>query len=447
MPLAFSDVISRLLQAATSDAMLARATRLAVVRDRKGIVRLVADLDQTTALERNTLEVALTGALGAWYAGPVLRTDGGPSAKRLAMEVLTRAKDQWPENWPRAVVDPVRGTSTAVDLSRWGAVQRVLSKETWLAKQQITSPWPLREQTPTIVSFYSYKGGVGRSTLVAIVAAILARTGDRVVIVDLDLEAPGQQTLFDVQPSRGVLDYVVEHIALGSSELGELVTDVTGQVPNAKGTVHLAAAGTVDWSYVEKIARLDFSGHTQEGRESPVHEALTSLLKQVKSTLKPDWILLDARTGIHDLGGLAMHAFAHIDVLLGRDGRQGREGLRLCLQALARRRSPEDILTLLVHALAPAPLDDPQISRPIQLAFRREAYELFRETVYATLDDASLPSTEDSGAPHAPYPVPLDPTLGRLETILTMDELTARSYYTEIVERLRELAEPEDVSS
>ncbi len=42
--------------------------------------------------------------------------------------------------------------------------------------------------TPAIVSFFSFKGGVGRTTTIAATALTLARNGHRVAIVDLDLE-------------------------------------------------------------------------------------------------------------------------------------------------------------------------------------------------------------------------------------------------------------------
>src|SRR5437588_5155474 len=41
------------------------------------------------------------------------------------------------------------------------------------------------------VAFYSYKGGVGRTLLVANTAQFLAMSGRQVVALDLDLEAPG----------------------------------------------------------------------------------------------------------------------------------------------------------------------------------------------------------------------------------------------------------------
>jgi MinD-like ATPase involved in chromosome partitioning or flagellar assembly len=42
-----------------------------------------------------------------------------------------------------------------------------------------------------IITFYSYKGGTGRSMILANVAWILASNGKRVLILDWDLEAPG----------------------------------------------------------------------------------------------------------------------------------------------------------------------------------------------------------------------------------------------------------------
>src|SRR5215475_15535291 len=48
----------------------------------------------------------------------------------------------------------------------------------------------------SVVTFYSYKGGVGRSMALANIAVLLARVGKRVLIVDWDLEAPGLDRYF-----------------------------------------------------------------------------------------------------------------------------------------------------------------------------------------------------------------------------------------------------------
>src|SRR5262245_49578402 len=47
-----------------------------------------------------------------------------------------------------------------------------------------------------IITFYSYKGGVGRSMALANIAELLYRRGLRVIVVDWDLEAPGLENYF-----------------------------------------------------------------------------------------------------------------------------------------------------------------------------------------------------------------------------------------------------------
>ncbi|WP_246844050.1 ParA family protein, partial [Hydrocoleum sp. CS-953] len=60
---------------------------------------------------------------------------------------------------------------------------------------------------PRTVTFYSFKGGVGRTTALTHVASILAMRGRKVVAVDLDLEAPGLSTAFNLklQPKYGIV--------------------------------------------------------------------------------------------------------------------------------------------------------------------------------------------------------------------------------------------------
>lgn len=66
-----------------------------------------------------------------------------------------------------------------------------------------------------ITTFYSYKGGTGRSLILANVAWILASSGKRVLTVDWDLEAPGLHRYFEpfmadpqLTRSDGVIDLV-----------------------------------------------------------------------------------------------------------------------------------------------------------------------------------------------------------------------------------------------
>lgn len=73
-----------------------------------------------------------------------------------------------------------------------------------------------------IYTFYSYKGGVGRSMALANVAEYLRRAGLRVVMVDWDLEAPGLEEYFWSKPEEldlvhaqvGVIDLLLEYMRL-----------------------------------------------------------------------------------------------------------------------------------------------------------------------------------------------------------------------------------------
>src|SRR6266567_5800587 len=85
--------------------------------------------------------------------------------------------------------------------------------------------WGRRSQMPNaeesqspgegqIVTFYSFKGGTGRTMTLANVAWILAANGLRVLIADWDLESPGLHRFFQpfMDPGAsdrpGIVDYV-----------------------------------------------------------------------------------------------------------------------------------------------------------------------------------------------------------------------------------------------
>ncbi len=72
-----------------------------------------------------------------------------------------------------------------------------------------------------IISFYSYKGGLGRSMTMANVAWILASNGRRVLAIDWHLDAPGLHRYFApfladplLADTRGVIEFVTDYAAV-----------------------------------------------------------------------------------------------------------------------------------------------------------------------------------------------------------------------------------------
>ena len=71
-------------------------------------------------------------------------------------------------------------------------------------------------------TFYSFKGGVGRTMAVANVANLLAANGSRVLVVDFDLEAPGlssYEPFLGSVSERGIVDLDSERRAAMVSNL------------------------------------------------------------------------------------------------------------------------------------------------------------------------------------------------------------------------------------
>src|SRR5919197_1478012 len=72
------------------------------------------------------------------------------------------------------------------------------------------------------IAFHSYKGGTGKTTIAANLAALLAKKGNRVFLLDLDVYAPSLQAYFDAEPKKWINDFLNN-----TAEIGDIILDVT----------------------------------------------------------------------------------------------------------------------------------------------------------------------------------------------------------------------------
>ena len=107
--------------------------------------------------------------------------------------------------------------------------------------------------------FYSFKGGVGRSTALAATASHLASNGDRVVVLDADLDAPGVASMLaghgGATAPWGIVDYLLERRVRGDAE--PHIEDYYHQYAEAGvsgGEIFVYPAGTFNRAYVDKRA-------------------------------------------------------------------------------------------------------------------------------------------------------------------------------------------------
>jgi hypothetical protein len=173
-----------------------------------------------------------------------------------------------------------------------------------------------------IITFYSYKGGTGRSMAVANVAWILASQGRRVLCIDWDLEAPGLHRYFhpflddpELASSPGLIDFLVEFVTAAAhkeetppsdgrpwfhdyaSPLGYAVP-VDGPFPE-EGMLDLLPAGRQGVSYASYVTSFDWSRFYDKLGGGIFLEAVKERLRE-----EYDHVLIDSRTGLSDTSGI-----------------------------------------------------------------------------------------------------------------------------------------------
>jgi cellulose biosynthesis protein BcsQ len=426
MSLAWGEVLDTLLRVVEMWPGRVHLKRICVVRDLQGRIRLAVGTAEGKAPDAAGFEREISANLGSWFAGPVLWT-GAPSAqeqRRLAQNLLDKLQAKWPAGWPIAWQDVTgrQNSITTGEKGLWCGEQRVRTKDIWIHEGPVNLPWPLHPKTPPIVSFYSFKGGVGRTTTLGIIARQLARLGHHVVVMDLDLEAPGLGRFFDVKTDRGVLDLLSAHAAAGTIDLEDPEL-YSAMIEEGKGRVTVYPVGPMDWSYVERLACLDYAPRAS-AEPSAVEAALRAILGDVKRRVKPDYIFLDARAGLHDLGGLSLHALAHVDVLVGRASRATLDGFQLVLAALTRRRHDQDRRVVIVQSFVPLPVNGEEHAR-VRDTWAVALHEAFTSTLYEgmyTKEGKDLPAVSDEAAMHYPWVIPQYDSIGRVDRIQDIDK-------------------------
>lgn len=223
---------------------------------------------------------------------------------------------------------------------------------------------------PLTAVFYSLRGGVGRSTTLAATAWHLARKGRRVVCVDMDLEAPGLSTLFNVRDEavaqvRGVVG-VLEGLDLGQD------IDLQAQLVRLREDMelYLLPAGRLSAGYARSLRGLDPDGWARS-EHNPLHLLFNGLRAL---PLKPDIILVDARTGFSALNAPLIFEQADVAVVCLFPSLQAKVGTDELVRGLAGARTwrstPVQPVAPAVRFVAgPVPARDPSGFRRLENRF------------------------------------------------------------------------------
>ena len=211
-----------------------------------------------------------------------------------------------------------------------------------------------------ICTFYSFKGGVGRSMALANIAEHLYARGLKVLMVDFDLEAPGLERYFDVDKAlvrpqellsrRGVIDMLLSYVDLRSvyrpdtasskgslrtpiEPLSQFVVNLYDRNPLG-GELAIIPAGRRDGNqfttYAQHVRSFDWDDFyaNEEG------EAFFEWFRK-EATAIADVVLIDSRTGVSEMSGVCTYQLADVVVMFVAPNRQNLDGTLMMANSLS----------------------------------------------------------------------------------------------------------------
>jgi tetratricopeptide (TPR) repeat protein len=241
-----------------------------------------------------------------------------------------------------------------------------------------------------ILTFYSYKGGTGRSMAVANLAWVLAANRKRVLLMDWDLEAPGLHRYFhpfladkELSASRGLVDLLADYAdqAIQPPREGEgddwylPLTDLAPYLLGINfagfpegGRIDLLPAGRQGPGYAAKLHAFDWDTFYERLGGGTFLEAIKARLRQ-----DYDYVLIDSRTGVSDTAGICTVQMPDVLVTLFTYNNQSIRGaLAVAQSAVETRRRTYGQFSRETFRVFPVPSRaDPFEVRKLQL---RQAY-------------------------------------------------------------------------
>jgi parallel beta-helix repeat protein len=302
-----------------------------------------------------------------------------------------------------------------------------------------------------IVTFYSYKGGTGRSMALANVAWILASAGKRVLAVDWDLEAPGLHRYFypfladrRLTETDGLIDFFVD-LAVAAATPAE--ADKRDEDWYREQANVLRYAVSLDWTFPAD----GFIDFIPAGRQSAAYstrvnsfnwqrfyerlgggEFVEAFKKQARAEY--DYVLIDSRTGVSDTSGICTVQLPDILVVCFTLNNQSIDGASAVARSVYEQRSEARAaeIRILPIAMRTDDAEKDKLDRRVEYAAR--VFAPFVRKLPRRVRDAYWSETPFKYVPYYGYeeilavfgdrperPTPLLTATQRLTALITLD--------------------------
>lgn len=224
-----------------------------------------------------------------------------------------------------------------------------------------------------LISVHSFRGGTGKSNTTANVATLLAAEGQRVGIVDLDIQSPGIHVIFGFDQDEAMRHSLNDYL-WGNCDLRAAAHDVT---PTSNGEL----AGRV-WLVPSSMRPGDIARVMQQGYDV---NRLNEGFRKLADELSLDVLMLDTHPGINEETLLSI-AMSNTLLIVLRPDRQDYEGTRVTV-AVARKLGVPRMM--LVVNKAPSVFEPDAIRRRVE-----ETYDCPVAAVLPHSDDLMVLASE-----------------------------------------------------
>ena len=311
-------------------------------------------------------------------------------------------------------------------------VDRMVTGQGWWTVEE-----PGRRDEPTRCTLFSVNGGLGRTTTAAVLARHFAQRGEQVLVVDLDLESPGlASAMLDTaaQPKLGVTDWFVEELVGQGDRVLEQMTAAPTWAHDFDGSVRVVPVhGRDAGEYLAKLGRV-----YMETNDDPWTARLTRLLRHLEREFETTVVLVDSRSGIHDISAATVTDLDAEVLLFAIDSESHWTDYRILFDHWLTQNLASTIRGRLSMVSALTPEIDSE--RYLQ-GFREQAWDLFRDRLYDEIspsDDAgdkfSFDLLEES-APYDPFLIHWTRGLAAGASLIHLEETPVKQAYAQFLKR------------
>jgi cellulose biosynthesis protein BcsQ len=150
---------------------------------------------------------------------------------------------------------------------------------------------------PKSIAFHSYKGGTGKTTLAVNLAALLAKRGSRVFILDLDVYAPSLQSYFGEEVHKRIEKYFNDYVG-GGCEVDDLIMDITPTIKGYSKDSPISGSLFACFSSPKREDILKIEGVREDKNKLNMLKRFIVMKEKLFTEHDADYIILDSSPGI-----------------------------------------------------------------------------------------------------------------------------------------------------